>query len=357
MSASIDLGAITDQGTSNGPPRLPNVLERLPILILLPHSRCNCRCVMCDIWKITEAESISAAELKRHAADIESLGVEWVVFSGGEPLMHEDLFALARILKRRAVRTTILTTGLLLAKHAASVTRLIDDVTHTIDDVILSLDGPPEIHDAIRRVPGGFAEIERGVQALRRLHPRYPVAGRCTVQSANFRHLRRTVLTAQQLGLDSISFLAADVSSTAFHRPGGWPLARQAEVALNAAEVEVLRGEVEDLIQTCTKEIETGYVRESPEKLRRLVHHFEAQLGQRELAAPRCNAPWVSAVVETDGTLRPCFFHPPIGNVRRQGLRGAVNSPEAAAFRASLDVPSDPICRRCTCSLRWTPSS
>jgi MoaA/NifB/PqqE/SkfB family radical SAM enzyme len=192
------------------------------------------------------------------------------------------------------------------------------------------------------------------VHALRSLRPRYPISGRCTVQSANFRHLRRTVLTAQQLGLDAISFLAADVSSTAFHRPSGWPLARQAEVALNAAEVEVFCAAMEDLIQACMKEIETGYVRESPDKLRRLVHHFEAQLGQRDLAAPRCNAPWVSAVVETDGTLRPCFFHPPIGNVRRQGLRGALNSPEAAAFRASLEVASNPICRRCTCSLHWT---
>ena len=23
----------------------------MPIVILMPHSRCNCRCVMCDIWK------------------------------------------------------------------------------------------------------------------------------------------------------------------------------------------------------------------------------------------------------------------------------------------------------------------
>jgi MoaA/NifB/PqqE/SkfB family radical SAM enzyme len=256
-------------------------------------------------------------------------------------------------LKRRAVRTTVLTTGLLLAKHAASITDSVNAVTHSIDDVILSIDGPPEIHDAIRRVPGGFAEIQRGVQALRQQMARYPIAGRCTVQSANFRHLRRTVLAAQQLGLDSISFLAADVTSTAFHRPDGWPPARQAEVALDAAEIEIFRAEVEDLIQVCSKEIETGYIRESPDKLRRLVHHFEAQLGQRELAAPRCNAPWVSAVVETNGTLRPCFFHPPIGNVRLQGLRGALNSPEAAAFRAGLDVASDPICRRCTCSLHW----
>ena len=71
------------------------MLERLPILVLQPHNRCNCRCVMCDIWKLTDAQEISAAELERHLADIERLGVEWVVFTGGEPLMHSDLFRLS----------------------------------------------------------------------------------------------------------------------------------------------------------------------------------------------------------------------------------------------------------------------
>ena len=33
-------------------------LTRLPILVLEPHSRCNCRCVMCDIWKRTDALEI-----------------------------------------------------------------------------------------------------------------------------------------------------------------------------------------------------------------------------------------------------------------------------------------------------------
>ena len=66
----------------------------LPILILYPHSRCNCRCVMCDIWKTTASQ-----ELKRHAADIESMGVRWVIFSGGEPLMHSGLFGLCAMLR------------------------------------------------------------------------------------------------------------------------------------------------------------------------------------------------------------------------------------------------------------------
>jgi radical SAM protein with 4Fe4S-binding SPASM domain len=56
--------------------------------------------------------------------------------------------------------------------------------------------------------------------------------------------------------------------------------------------------------------------------------------------------------VEADGTVRPCFFHPAIGNLREAGSLGAVlGSPEARAFRASLDVAADPVCQRCVCSL------
>ena len=86
-----------------------HVIQSLPILTLFPHSRCNCRCVMCDIWKITTAEEISAADVERHLEDIEALGVRWVVFSGGEPLMHSDLFRLARLLGSRGIRRELYT--------------------------------------------------------------------------------------------------------------------------------------------------------------------------------------------------------------------------------------------------------
>src|SRR5215471_15910538 len=143
------------------------LLERLPILVLEPHNRCNCRCIMCDIWKRIEAQEISAAELKRHLADIENLGVEWVVFTGGEPLMHSDLFRLSTLLRARGIRTTVLSSGLLLQRNAA---RIVADT----DEVIASLDGPREIHDDIRRVPGAFESLARGVAALHRIAPEFP---------------------------------------------------------------------------------------------------------------------------------------------------------------------------------------
>jgi MoaA/NifB/PqqE/SkfB family radical SAM enzyme len=306
-------------------------LAKLPVLILEPHNRCNCRCVMCDIWKIADARELSVAELERHRADIQALGVEWVVFTGGEPLMHSDLFRLAAALPD-GIRTTILSTGLLLERHASQI-------ADSIGDVIVSLDGPPHLHNAIRRVPGAFEALAAGVGAVHQLKPGYPVAARCTVQASNAAHLRATVRAARDLGLASISFLAADLSSTAFNRPSAWPSDRQARVAPNLVE---LRCEMEALIADYPAD---GFVLESPAKLRRIVEHGHAP------QAPRCNAPWVSAVVEAGGDVRPCFFHPPIGNTAEGSLRQVLNGPRAVAFRESLDIATNPVCRQCVCSL------
>jgi MoaA/NifB/PqqE/SkfB family radical SAM enzyme len=320
------------------------VLSRLPILILSPHSRCNCRCVMCDIWKATDAREVSADDLERHVASLASMGVEWAVFSGGEPLMHSDLFRLCRILRGRGIRVTILSTGLLLERHAEAI-------VSNVDDVIVSLDGPPEIHDRIRRVPGAFAELSRGVLAIRSLRDDFPMGARCTVQRLNHAHLRATVAAAHAIDLTGISFLAADLTSEAFNRAGTSLLERQSRTSLTAEQLPALEAGVELIIRTgeCG-----GFVAESPRKLRRIVRHFRAHLGDAEPVAPVCNAPWVSVFLEADGTVRPCFFHPPIGKVdAATNLGDVVNGDAAVRFRASLDVASDSTCRRCVCSLNW----
>lgn len=316
-------------------------IERLPILVLQPHTRCNCRCVMCDIWKTTDAEEISAPELERHVADIQRLGVEWVVFTGGEPLMHSDLFRLAALLSPLGIRTTILSTGLLLERHAARI-------VESTGEVIVSLDGPAPLHDAIRRVPGAFDRLAQGVRAIHHLAPEYPIAARCTVQASNAAHLRETVEAARTLGLRSISFLAADLTSTAFNRPLVWPDERQSAIA---PELPILAQEIESLIAEYPLD---GFILESPAKLRRIAAHFRAHYGQEAHVAPRCNAPWVSAVLEANGDVRPCFFHPPVGNAAGVTLSDVLNGAPARAFRESLNVAENPVCRRCVCSLWWS---
>ena len=324
----------------------PERLASLPILILNAHSRCNCRCVMCDIWKRESNDQIHAQDLERHRNSLKSLGVRQIVLTGGEPLLHNDLSALCNFFRDRQIHLTLLTTGLLLHKRAEEVATL-------FDDIIISLDGPPEIHDAIRRVSGAYNLIHKGIAAVRHYNPSLPITCRTTVQKANHRHLRQTVNAARALGLDSISFLAADLTSEAFNRPLIWPGEKQSEIGLNLNEVSALEEEIEQLILQYQAGIDHKYIVESASKLRRIARRFREHLGQLTPQAPTCNAPWVSAVVEVDGSVRPCFFHRTIGNITSSTLEEVINGEAAQEFRQSLDMENDATCRRCVCSLNY----
>jgi MoaA/NifB/PqqE/SkfB family radical SAM enzyme len=313
---------------------------KLPILILNPHPRCNCRCAMCDIWKTTERTEFSVEDLRHQTESLDNLGVEWVVLSGGEALMHSELFRLCQVLRSRNIRISLLSSGLLLERHAAAI-------AEWIDDVIVSVDGPPAIHDQIRGVQSAFALMTRGLAAIRAIKPTFPITARCTVQKRNCAHLAAAAKVAREIGLDSISFLAADLTSEAFNRAGGWPLDKTASIALQPGEIAVLEAQIEMLIR-----FGGDYVVESAPKLRRIVASFRAHLGMEPNVAPRCNAPWVSAVLESNGEVRPCFFHKPYGKLESgRTLADIIEGPEASAFRAQLDIAANEICRRCVCSL------
>jgi MoaA/NifB/PqqE/SkfB family radical SAM enzyme len=321
-----------------------HLIRSLPVIVLSPHNRCNCRCMMCDIWRIQESRNVTPEDLQPHISHFRELGVKWVVFSGGEPQLNPQWPELAGSLRNQGIRITILTAGLLLESEAATVAA-------SVDDLIISLDGPAELHNRIRRVAGAYEKIAAGISAIREIRPEMPIRARCTVQKANHRSLRETVRTAKELGLNSISFLAVDASSSAFNRESGWPEKQQERVLLNAEEVEHLDYEVEQLICECSLELQSGFVTEKPEKLRKIVRHFRAYLGTEPHIAPRCNAPWVSAVIEASGDVRPCFFHPSIGNLHRQSLPEILNGQKGLQFRANLNIANDSTCQKCVCSL------
>jgi radical SAM protein with 4Fe4S-binding SPASM domain len=69
----------------------------------------------------------------------------------------------------------------------------------------------------------------------------------------------------------------------------------------------------------------------------------------------KCNAPWVSTVIEADGSVRPCFFHDVIGNIRDSSLADIVNSDKVISFRKTLDMSTNNTCVKCVCSLHLSP--
>jgi Fe-coproporphyrin III synthase len=211
---------------------LTHKIYSLPVLVLMPHSRCNCRCVMCDIWKAnSEKRELSAEVIQKHVEAFQKLNVKRVALSGGEALMHSNLWALCNSLQSIGIKISLLSTGVTLKNHAA-------DVVKYCDDVIVSLDGNPETHNRIRNIPNAYEKLAEGVKALKELNSSFKVTGRSVIQKSNFQVFDETLKTAHALGLDSISFLPADVSSTAFNRPEPWQEDKTEQVALNLSEAK-----------------------------------------------------------------------------------------------------------------------
>jgi MoaA/NifB/PqqE/SkfB family radical SAM enzyme len=320
-------------------------LYEMPVLVLMPHSRCNCRCVMCDIWKGNQDKrEITTETLEKHLKSFKELNVKRVALSGGEALMHSNLWRFCELLRSAGIKISLLSTGLTLKQHAANI------VTHC-DDVIVSIDGPPKIHDAIRNIPNAFGKLAEGVKELKTIDQNFRVTGRTVIQKLNYRAFSAIIQAAGDIGLNQISFLGADVSSNAFNRPASWDDGRKAEVALNGEEIIELEKILHHAFSDFRKEFNTRFIAEKPEKLLDIARHYRALLGIAEFPQKKCNAPWVSAVVESNGDVLPCFFHNPYGNLNEKSFESIINGPEAIAFRKHLNVRKDPTCQRCVCSL------
>jgi Fe-coproporphyrin III synthase len=316
----------------------------LPLLIFFPTARCNSRCVSCDWWKADGASDLTMQEIQALAAQLPALGVRVVLFSGGEPLLRRDVYEIARVFRAQGPKLHLLTSGLFLERDADRVAQLFENVT-------ISLDGPTrESYVRIRGVDA-FGVVERGVRKLKSISPQKPVRGRSTLHRHNFRLLPDIVDKARELGLDQISFLAADVTSEAFGRMTMRTEDSTRGLLLNEEEAEEFGKIVERTIQSHQRDFTTRFIAESPDKLRRLPLYYAAHLGGGRFPPISCNAPWVSIVIEADGTVRPCYFHRPVGNVRDKPLK-VILEHEMQEFREGLDVSKNPVCSKCVCTMK-----
>ncbi|PWT75669.1 MAG: hypothetical protein C5B59_08260, partial [Bacteroidetes bacterium] len=108
---------------------------------------------------------------------------------------------------------------------------------------------------------------------------------------------------------------------------------------------------VDSLIIQHSHEFASRFIAESTEKIKKIYTYYSAFYGLNGFPYKKCNAPWVSTVIEADGTVRPCFFHRPLGNIHDDSLVNILNSRESIEFRKSLDIATDDTCKKCVCYL------
>jgi len=318
----------------------------LPVAVFFPTSRCNSRCVSCDWWKATGDSDLTRDEIASVVDGLAELGTRVVLFSGGEPLLRPDVFDIAAMFRRGGIDLHLHTSGVLLERHAQRV-------AESFSRVIVSLDSSDE--DGYRAVRGVAAlpAIERGVAKLRALNPDLPVSARSTLHKMNFRELPRLVAHARAMSIDSISFLAADMSSGAFGRAAESDCRT---LTLGRDEIVEFADIVERTITERGDDFASGFVAESAAKLRRLPQYYAAVAGLASYPPVECNAPYMSVVIEADGAVRPCFFHEPVGSLRETPLKRLVQE-NLPAFRSILSIGENPVCERCVCSMKTSVRS
>jgi MoaA/NifB/PqqE/SkfB family radical SAM enzyme len=327
---------------------LSHRLRALPLLVLYITDGCNSRCVMCDIWKLPR-RNMDMALAERLAGAFGALGGRAVVLSGGEAMQHPEWPRIAALFRAAGASVGLLTNGLALQKQARAVIAHIDSVTVSLDAA------DPETYRAIRGVDA-LPRVLAGIKAV--AEAGIPVTTRTTVQRANFREIPRIVDVALGAGARSASFLALDVSNPAAFGPrfdpDHLPILAHGN-ALTPDELPAFAAVLTALDRTHAADFAAGRIAESPTKLRRLYDYFAAVNGLAPFEGPRCNAPHISAVIEVDGTLRPCFFLPAVGNAADAPLIEALNTPDAQTMRMAYRAGSREECARCVCPLYRGP--
>lgn len=146
--------------------RLPSHLlqfskDKRPVVVWNVTRRCNLKCVHCYAHAKNKSfdNELTTAEGKALLDDLAGFGVPVVLFSGGEPLMREDLPELAEYAVEKGMRAVISTNGTLISEQSARTLKSIG-----LSYVGISLDGMEAVNDRFRAVKGAFRSAMEGIR-------------------------------------------------------------------------------------------------------------------------------------------------------------------------------------------------
>jgi 12,18-didecarboxysiroheme deacetylase len=150
--------------------RLPSHLlqfsrDKRPVVVWNTTRRCNLRCVHCYAFAEGEdyrGDELSTGEGKALIDDLARFGVPVILFSGGEPVLREDLPELIDYAVKKGIRAVISTNGTLITREKARIFS-----QFSLSYIGVSLDGLSRVNDAFRGVEGAFGRAIEGIRNAR----------------------------------------------------------------------------------------------------------------------------------------------------------------------------------------------
>jgi MoaA/NifB/PqqE/SkfB family radical SAM enzyme len=157
--------------------------------------RCLMKCRMCNLWKSGSNDTLSLDLFKKTIKDL-SKSCCYVTFSGGEPLLVEDIIERIVYSKRYIPHVHLVSNGYLLDEKMAKKLAATE-----IDEISVSIDGPKDIHDKIRGVEGAFERAIAAVNNLKKYAPKINVVINTTVAPWNIDGLPGFIDFVESLGV------------------------------------------------------------------------------------------------------------------------------------------------------------
>jgi radical SAM protein with 4Fe4S-binding SPASM domain len=288
-----------------------------PTLVYLKlFDNCNLRCQMCDCWKMPR-DRLSARHVDAVLASILSARPYAVRFTGGEPLLYRDLDALVRQTAETGTRPIVISNGRILDRRIDGL------VEAGLAELVVSIDGPQTVHDAIRGLPS----LDKLCLGLGRLPGHVVLGVNTVVQRENVEHLDATL----------------DLLLTLPVRPSWWHL-----IPVRGAEGTI--GEREQSASAAS--------------VARIMERAKAN-GIDVLATPAmfiekgapCTVPqYVVFVDAVNGSVYGCnmlaYADASVGNVLRDPLSDILRSAPLATLQKQCSVGSHSPCHRCDPSSR-----
>jgi len=266
-----------------------------------------------------------------------------------EPIIYPHLIESLNFAHGKNLFTT-LTTNALTLKNVA------DDLTASgLNEVFISLDGPPEIHNEIRGNSMSFEKAFEGIERVlgKNNHPLISIF--CVITEWNIGQLFELVELFKELPLKKIGFMhtnftnkeTADKHNLNFGEDYFATLSNMEEINLSDMNLDLF---LEDLkkINEKTYKFPIVFSPDISTKNELDVFYFHPEI----LLGKRCNDAFRNIMIKSDGSVIPAHgrcYNITIGNMYENNLKEIWNSKKVSQFRKDLISNGGllPACSRC----------
>jgi len=331
-------------------------------IVLYANTVCNLKCPTCDIGlknkkgiarNLGDSKYLSNGLLQKILADPvlrdRRLNFNFLMT---EPLLSPNIFDLIKMVKDKGHTVLLTTNGYLLPEKAKGL------IDAGLDRIQVSIDGPPELHDALKGMRGSFRKIIEGIDLLNN-SSKIIIRVNCTVSNFNYKDLYELAcildkdVKIDRLKYQFLNFVSRQMADT---QNEYYPIKQSVssineKIIFDEIDSSKLSKQIMMLKSAQFKNIADIRVIpniSSPEDIEKWFNINAAPIKGNN----KCFIPFYQIAVKPDGNVvwhMRCYNYT-IGNINREGLKDIFyEGKKAKYFREVLKKSSFcmPACNRC----------